>query len=111
MKDLNSFIIKPIVSEKSFAEAKVGKYTFKVARYATKVDVQHAVERIFGVKVVRVFTTNVKSSKTRNTRYARRRIDDSYKKARVELVKGQKIDIFEEKADEKKEKKETKSKK
>ena len=102
MKNLSNIIVKPIVSEKSFAEAKANKYTFQVQKSATKTDVKNAVEKLFGVRVLQVYTANIKGSKTRNTRYSRRLIDASYKKARVRLPEGQKIDIFEEKTDEKK---------
>ena len=110
MKIISNFIIKPIVSEKSFAEAKVNKYTFKVMKSATKTDVKNAIEKLFGVKVVKVFTANITSSKNKSTRYGRRSIDNSYKKARVMLAAGQKIDIFEEKTDEKENKKKKKDK-
>lgn len=105
MKNLSDFIIKPIISEKSFAEAKANKYTFKVQKGATKTDIKNAVEKLFGVRVLQVFTANIKGSKTRNIRSRRITINTSYKKARVLLPADQKIDIFEEKADEKKEKK------
>lgn len=110
MNNLCDVIIKPIISEKSFAEAKVNKYTFKVQKDATKTDIKNAVEKLFSVKVLHVYTANINSSKTKNTRYAKRKIDVSYKKARVRLSPDQKIDIFEEKTDEsKKEKKEKKN--
>lgn len=113
MKNYANFIIKPVISEKSFSEAKNdNKYTFVVARYATKTDVKNAVEALFGVSVKSVYTTNVKGSKTRNTKTRRIVLDDTYKKARVLLPKGQRINIFEEGAEEKKEgkKKEAKGK-
>lgn len=99
MKNLSDFIIKPIISEKSFAEAKRNRYTFKVQKGATKIDIRNAVEKLFGVRVLQVFTANIKGSKTRNTRRARTIINTSYKKARVLLPADQKIDIFEEKTD------------
>lgn len=90
-------IIKPIVSEKSYAEGDRDRYTFKVNSYATKTDIKNAVEKLFKVKVIQVYTANIKGTKTRNKRYSRAVIDTTYKKARVRLVKGQKIDIFEAK--------------
>jgi len=116
MKIYSDFIIKPIISEKSFKEADSRKYTFVIARNATKTDVKNAIEKLFGVTVKAVYTTNIKGSKTRNTRKGRKTLDASYKKARVLVADGQKIDIFEEKTDEKtkkekKEKKEAKEKK
>ena len=52
-------IIKPIVTEKSNNELQEGKYTFKVARKATKIDIKRAVEKLFGVKVLSVNTMTV----------------------------------------------------
>ena len=46
-------IIKPIITEESNAGIQEGKYTFKVNKKATKVDVANAVEKLFGVKVLR----------------------------------------------------------
>ena len=111
MSIISEVIIKPIISEKSFAEGKVDKYTFVVARYATKTDVKNAVEKLFGVEVIRVFSSIVKGTKTKNTRFGKRLIDTTYKKARVQVKKGQKIDIFEEqtKEEDKKSKKKGKS--
>lgn len=111
MRLASDFILRPIISEKSFAEAKTDKYTFAVARAATKTDIKNAIETLFGVKVLGVFTANVKGSKNRRTRYGMRSIDATYKKARVQLVKGQKIDIFEETTEEKKENKKKKKEK
>ena len=111
MKHLANFIIKPIVSEKSYAEAKAAnRYTFMVARGANKTDIKNAVEKMFGVNVKNVFTANIKGTKIRNTKIGRQTIDLSYKKARVLLAKGQSIAIFAESTDEAKKetKKETK---
>lgn len=58
-------IIKPIVTEKSNDELINGKYTFKVAKKATKVDIAKAVEKLFNVKVLNVNTMNVKGKKRR----------------------------------------------
>jgi large subunit ribosomal protein L23 len=57
-------IIAPIVTEKSNDDMQIGKYTFKVAKKATKIDIKNAVEKIFEVKVLQVNTMNV-SGKTR----------------------------------------------
>lgn len=106
MKILSDIIIKPVISEKSYAAGKSNKYTFVVARNATKTNVKNAVEKVFGVKVIAVFTANIKGSKNKRTRFGMKKIDASYKKAMVEVAKGQKIDIYEEPEDEKKKKKE-----
>lgn len=52
-------IIAPIVTEKSNDGLQEGKYTFKVNKKATKVDIARAVEKLFEVKVLKVNTINV----------------------------------------------------
>ena len=44
-------IIAPVVTEKSNDELQEGKYTFKVNKKATKVEIAKAVEKLFEVKV------------------------------------------------------------
>ena len=54
-------IIRPIVSEKSYALLAANKYTFRVHDAAHKTQVRQAVEDIFGVRVRDVRTMTVKS--------------------------------------------------
>ena len=58
MKTAQDIIIKPIITERSTTDNAIGKYTFKVAKDATKTEVRQAVEQLFSVKVVKVNTTN-----------------------------------------------------
>lgn len=58
-------IIKPVVTEKSNDAVQLGKYTFKVNKKATKVDVKRAVEKLFNVKVLKVNTINVDGKEKR----------------------------------------------
>lgn len=58
-------IIKPIVTEKSSSAIAEGKYTFKVAKKATKVQIANAVESLFNVKVINVNTLMVKGKEKR----------------------------------------------
>lgn len=58
-------IIAPIVTEKSNNSIQEGKYTFKVNKKATKVEIRNAVEKLFGVKVLNVNTMNVGGKKKR----------------------------------------------
>ncbi len=77
-------IIKPIITEKSAGGQAQGKYTFKVNKKATKVDVKMAVEKLFGVKVTNVNTSIVKGAlKTRNGRQYR---SADWKKAIVTIA-------------------------
>ena len=52
-------IIKPILSEKSYADIANKKYTFLVAKNTNKIEVRQAVEEIFGVKVASVNIANI----------------------------------------------------
>lgn len=56
-------ILKPIINEKSNLLMQDGKYTFKVAKKATKVQIADAVEKLFNVKVTKVNTINVQGKK------------------------------------------------
>ena len=76
-------IIKPIITEESNAGIQEGKYTFKVNKKATKVDVANAVEKLFGVKVLRVNTVTVKGKEKRVGRNVGRTSD--WKKAIVTI--------------------------
>ena len=58
-------IIKPIVTERSSEGLQEGKYTFKVNKKATKVEIAKAVEKLFGVKVLKVNTVSVKGKEKR----------------------------------------------
>ena len=51
--DARQVIIRPVVSEKSYALMADGKYTFRVHERAHKTQIAHAVEEIFGVQVAR----------------------------------------------------------
>ena len=58
-------ILKPIITEKSNDGLQSGKYTFKVAKNATKVEIANSVEKLFGVKVLSVNTMIVKGKEKR----------------------------------------------
>lgn len=58
MRIAEDIIIKPVISERSAAETMTGRYTFVVAKDATKPEIRKAVEELFGVKVLAVNTMN-----------------------------------------------------
>ena len=90
--DAGQVIIKPIVSEKSYALATIGKYTFRVHPDAHKTQIKQAIEELFNVVVVEVRTSSVPSKpKRRGYTSGHRR---SWKKAIVQLREGQSIPIF-----------------
>jgi large subunit ribosomal protein L23 len=87
-------IIKPILSEKSYDGIPDKKYTFKVKKNATKLQVKAAVEAIFGVKVDSVNTLKVSGKLKRMGKH--QGYTSSYKKAYVTLTQESKaIEFFE----------------
>ena len=58
-------ILAPVVTEKSNDGMQLGKYTFKVNKKATKVDIKRAVEKLFDVKVLKVNTMTVQGKEKR----------------------------------------------
>ena len=76
-------IIAPVVTEKSNDGLSEGKYTFKVNKKATKVDIARAVEKLFEVKVLNVNTMTVKGKEKRVGRSTGRTSD--WKKAIVTI--------------------------
>lgn len=76
-------IIKPIVTERSSMGLQEGKYTFKVNKKATKVEIAKAVEKLFGVKVLKVNTVSVKGKEKRVG--AHRGFTSDWKKAIVTI--------------------------
>lgn len=87
-------VIRPIITEKSMAGTGMKKYTFEVAKSATKIDIARAVETLFGVKVSKVNTLHVRGQMRRqgkNEGYT-----PSWKKAIVTLTADSKtIEFFE----------------
>ncbi|MDO4742917.1 MAG: 50S ribosomal protein L23 [bacterium] len=87
-------IISPVITEKSMAGIQDKKYTFKVAKSATKIDIKRAVEELFDVKVVKVNTLSVRGQLRRMGRY--QGYTASWKKAVVTLSeKSKPIEFFE----------------
>jgi large subunit ribosomal protein L23 len=86
-------LIKPIVSEKSYAATTRGSYTFKVHPDAHKTQIRQAVEELFSVKVERVNVVKVAAKPKR--RGLHRGIRPGWKKAVVQLAPGDTIEIFE----------------
>jgi large subunit ribosomal protein L23 len=95
MSDPRNVIIRPVVSEKSYALLDQGVYTFIVAPDANKIEIRHAIEAIFGVNVVRVNTLNRRGKRKRNRRQQTFGKRSDTKRAVVTLASGQSIPIFE----------------
>jgi large subunit ribosomal protein L23 len=86
----------PRITEKNTMLAEQNKYTFNVAREATKLEIKAAVEKMFSVRVVHVNTINNHGEIKNVGRRVRVsvKLQDS-KKAIVTLEAGQKISFFE----------------
>ena len=89
----HDIIIRPLLSEKSYAGIQDKKYSFIVAKNANKTQIKLAVEEIFGVQVEKVNTANVHGKLKRQGKYEGYTPDD--KKAIVQLKKDSKsIEFF-----------------
>ncbi len=93
MPTLHETIVRPVITEKtSAAYQDRAEYCFEVHPRANKQEIKQAIERLFGVKVDEVWTSNQRGKirrvgKTSGTR-------PNWKKAIVTLREGS-IDIFE----------------
>ena len=93
--NITQVIKKPIITEKShrlIAEGNI--YTFLVDKKANKNQVKEAVCKLFGVTTLKARIINIasKNKKTQKGKYIK---IPGYKKALVELKKGDKISLFE----------------
>ncbi len=90
--DHSQVIIRPIVSEKSYALAAADRYTFRVHPKAHKTEIRQAVERLFDVKVLEVRTMNVRPKPKRRGLISGQ--TRAWKKAVVQVREGDSIPIF-----------------
>jgi large subunit ribosomal protein L23 len=93
MANINDILIKPLLTEKTSLQTELtNRYAFVVNLKANKDQIKNAVEKLFDVKVINV-NTNVTPGKLRR---AGRKVKktSSYKKAFVQIEKGQKIEFF-----------------
>jgi large subunit ribosomal protein L23 len=90
---LTDVIRRPLVTEKTTVAREAGAViVFEVAPQATKIDVKHAVEKLFGSKVASVRTQIMHGKIKRQGRFAGQRSD--WKKAWVRLRDGEKVPEF-----------------
>ena len=95
MRDPRSIVRKALITEKGTALRELrNQYHFEVARDANKIEIRHAIEAIFSVKVDHVRTMQMRGKVKRQGRYLGKRSD--WKKAIVTLQPEQKIELFEQ---------------
>lgn len=95
MKTARDVIIRPVVSEKSYAGLEQNTYTFLVDARANKTEIKEAVQSIWNVRVVSVNTLNRRGKVKRRRFTTGKRADQ--KRAIVTLAEGDAIEIFETK--------------
>ena len=95
MRSPRDVIIRPMVSEKSYAGLEQNRYTFLVDPGANKTEIKEAVQQIWNVQVASVNTINRKG-KQKRFRYTKGKRPDQ-KLAMVTLAEGDSIEIFETK--------------
>ncbi len=92
MKNVYDIIIRPSLTEKTTEMAEDNKYVFRVLRKANKNQIREAVEKIFGVDVVKVNTMVMPGKPKRVGVHRGRR--DPWKKAIVTVAEDQMIDLY-----------------
>lgn len=99
MNNARDIIVRPLVTEKTMkAQEANNTVIFEVKKDANKLAIKQAVEEIFNVKVVSVNTVNCPTKQRRMGRYGQYHFTTkAIKKAYVELAKGSKIDILQDK--------------
>jgi large subunit ribosomal protein L23 len=93
MNSARDVIIRPVVSEKSYAALELNTYTFLVDKRANKTEIKEAVQAIWDVRVVSVNTMN-RRGKLKRRRFTQGKRPDE-KRAIVTLAEGDSIEIFE----------------
>ena len=84
----------PVITEKGTIQKELNnQLTFEVDRRANRVEIRHAVEKVFNVRVEKVRTMQIKGKVKRLGRSMGKR--RSWKKAIVTLAEGQNIEFFE----------------
>jgi large subunit ribosomal protein L23 len=93
-KDPRDIILRPVVSEKSYALLDRNVYTFVVAPDANKIEIRQAVQQIFNVTVTNVTTMNRQGKRKRNRRTNTFGQRPTTKRAVVTVAGDGRIDIF-----------------
>ena len=93
MKEAHQIIKRPMITEKSTRQKEANQIAFMVDSKANKVEIRHAVEKLFKVKVLDVRTMHMLGKKKRMGRFMGMKPD--WKKALVTLREGDRIEFFE----------------
>ncbi len=85
-------LLEPVITEAATVAMELNKYSFKVAKSATKIEIKNAIEDLYKVKVLGVNTANYKRKFVNYGRTPGFRAGS--KKAIVTLKEGDSIDLF-----------------
>lgn len=100
---MRQIIIRPLITEKTFALAGKGWFTFVVNPKYNRHEIAADVERLYKVNVTNVRTVSMHGKTRRVGKRSKQIAKADWKKAMVQLAAGQKIEAFETTgADEKK---------
>ncbi|MGH7687728.1 MAG: 50S ribosomal protein L23 [Candidatus Dormibacteria bacterium] len=100
-RTFDQVLLRPVVSEKSYAGMAGGKYVFRCHPDADKVEIRRAIEEAFADQKITVVDVNTITVRGKTRQRARGTIrflgkSPSWKKAIVTLAPGQKIEgLFE----------------
>ncbi|MFM7637344.1 MAG: 50S ribosomal protein L23 [Crocinitomicaceae bacterium] len=95
---MQTIIKKPLITEKATsASEKLNRFTFEVDRKANKIEIKNAVEKMYGVHVTEVRTSNYGGGKS-SVKYTNKGVVEQkskqWKKAVVTVADGETIDLF-----------------
>ena len=93
--DKTQLLIKPIITERSLKDASSGIFTFMVTKFTDKRSIKKTVEDQFNVHVKKISTIKVVGKKRHIGKKRTPVAKPDWKKAKVKLAPGEKIDLFE----------------
>jgi len=89
-----STIVKPLITEKTMGLVSRGWYTFVVSLHARKEEIAHDVAAMYKVQVIDIKTISMHGKMRRAGKKQKQVKRQDWKKAIVQLKKGQTIDAF-----------------
>lgn len=90
-----NIVKKPIITEKSLADAQMGIFTFEVDKHANKQQIKEKIESLFKVHVKKITGATFKGKKRLVGKKRTPVYEPDRKKAWVKLLPSEKIDLFE----------------
>jgi large subunit ribosomal protein L23 len=98
---MNKIVMRPVITEKSITLASKGVFVFAVAIAANKKQIAAEIHTMYGVHVEDVHTITMHGKTKRIGKRATVKEAVAWKKAMVRVKKGETIDAFDMKTDEK----------